>query len=69
MNDGGAAAGAVAALPQDAAPASAKSVSKAAAVDPAPVVEEVEEEFQPAKTSPKKKKSKAKENLQVCTIA
>ena len=64
-NDGGAAAGAAAALPQEAAPASAKSVGKGASGDLPPLGEEIQEEFQPSKTSPKKKKGKAKETLQV----
>ncbi|RUS85929.1 hypothetical protein EGW08_006332 [Elysia chlorotica] len=62
-NDGGAAAGAAAALPQEAAPASAKSVGKGAAGD-LPILGEMEQEFQLAKTSPKKKKSKSKESIQ-----
>lgn len=63
FNDGGAAAGAAAALPHEAAPASAKSVSKGAEGDLPPASEEVEEDFQLAKTSPKKKKGKSKENI------
>ncbi|GFN94118.1 hypothetical protein PoB_002062400, partial [Plakobranchus ocellatus] len=62
-NDGGAAAGAAAALPQEAAPASAKSVDATSDPDLPSMNEEIKEEFQPVKTSPKKKKAKARENV------